>query len=225
MDTMFDTLLQLPLFQGLSHDDFTGILEKVKLDFSKCKAGEVIAEAGHVCDSLVFILKGEVQSLTVAPYAEISVAEFFQAPYVIEPYSLFGMSVSFSATFTARSEVHTVNIPKQYIFSTLFNYEIFRLNYLNMLANRAQTLSQKLWPKGEECLDRRIALFFLNMMERVSGEKIIKIKMQDLALIMNETRASVSKVLNAMQDKELLILHRGEVVIPDASLLRSEYLA
>lgn len=219
MDTMFDTLLQLPLFQGLSHDDFTSILEKVKFDFTKYKAGEVIVEAGHVCDSLIFILKGEVQSLSVSPSAEISVAEFFQAPHVLEPYSLFGMSVSFVATFTARSEVHTVCIPKKYIFSTLFDYEIFRLNYLNILANRAQTLSQRLWITGEPRLDRRIALFFLNMMERVSGEKTIKIKMQDLALLMNETRASVSKVLNAMQENELIVLHRGEVVIPDACKL------
>ena len=33
METMFDTLLQLPLFQGLAQEDFTCILEKVKLHF------------------------------------------------------------------------------------------------------------------------------------------------------------------------------------------------
>lgn len=32
MNTMFDTLLQLPLFQGLAQEDFTNILGKVKLD-------------------------------------------------------------------------------------------------------------------------------------------------------------------------------------------------
>ena len=42
METMFDTLLQLPLFQGLCHEDFTNILEKVKLHFTKHKAGDVI---------------------------------------------------------------------------------------------------------------------------------------------------------------------------------------
>ena len=30
MNTMFDTLLQLPLFQGLAQEDFTNILGKVK---------------------------------------------------------------------------------------------------------------------------------------------------------------------------------------------------
>ena len=32
---MYDTLLQLPLFQGLAHEDFTNILGKVKLHFTK----------------------------------------------------------------------------------------------------------------------------------------------------------------------------------------------
>ena len=44
METMFDTLLQLPLFQGLCHEDFTSILDKVKLHFIKHKAGETIIE-------------------------------------------------------------------------------------------------------------------------------------------------------------------------------------
>lgn len=42
METMFDTLLQLPLFQGLAQEDFTRILEKVKLHFTKYKPGELL---------------------------------------------------------------------------------------------------------------------------------------------------------------------------------------
>lgn len=42
METMFDTLLQLPLFQGLAQEDFTCILEKVKLHFTKHKPGELL---------------------------------------------------------------------------------------------------------------------------------------------------------------------------------------
>ena len=44
METMFDTLLQLPLFQGLAQEDFTCILEKVKLHFTKHKPGELLCK-------------------------------------------------------------------------------------------------------------------------------------------------------------------------------------
>ena len=63
MNTMFDTLLQLPLFQGLAQEDFTNILGKVKLSFTKHKAGEVIVKAGDTCSQLIFVLKGEISSL------------------------------------------------------------------------------------------------------------------------------------------------------------------
>ena len=43
---MYDTLLQLPLFQGLAHEDFTNILGKVKLHFTKHKAGETLVKKG-----------------------------------------------------------------------------------------------------------------------------------------------------------------------------------
>ena len=56
METMFDTLLQLPLFQGLCHEDFTNILEKVKLHFTRHKAGEPLIKSGEVCDRIGTLL-------------------------------------------------------------------------------------------------------------------------------------------------------------------------
>ena len=38
--TMYDTLLQLPLFQGLGKNDITEILDKVKFHFKKYEPGD-----------------------------------------------------------------------------------------------------------------------------------------------------------------------------------------
>ena len=47
----------------------------------------------------------------------------------------------------------------------------------------------------------------------------IKIKMEELAQVVNDTRMGVSRALNSMQEKGLLELHRGEMMIPDAEKL------
>lgn len=52
---MYDTLLQLPLFQGLAHEDFTNILGKVKLHFTKHKVGETLVKKGTTCGQLIFL--------------------------------------------------------------------------------------------------------------------------------------------------------------------------
>ena len=219
MNTMFDTLLQLPLFQGLAQEDFTNILGKVKLNFTKHKAGEVIVKAGDTCSQLIFVLKGEISSCTSSANTSYSFTEYFQAPYVIEPQSLFGMSTSYVSTYTAQTETHTVSISKAFVMSELFKYDIFRLNYMNIISNRAQSLSNRLWAENTDNLERRIGNFILTHIERPAGRKTLKIKMEELAQVVNDTRVGVSRALNSMQEKGLLELHRGEMMIPNAENL------
>ena len=219
MNTMFDTLLQLPLFQGLAQEDFTNILGKVKLSFTKHKAGEVIVKAGDTCSQLIFVLKGEISSCTSSANTSYSSTEYFQAPYVIEPQSLFGMSTSYVSAYTAQTETHTVSISKAFVMSELFKYDIFRLNYMNIISNRAQSLNSRLWAESTDNLEKRIGNFILTHIERPSGRKILKIKMEELAQVVNDTRMGVTRALNSMQEKGLLELHRGEMMIPDAEKL------
>ena len=213
MDSMFDTLLQLPLFQGLAQEDFTNILAKVKLHFTKHKKGEILVQAGTPCTRLIFILKGRISATTPATDGSFLFTEQYEAPYLLEPYSMFGMNTDYVATYTALDEVHSINISKSFVMNELAQYEIFRLNYINIISNRAQTLQRRLWCTNEGDLQNRIVHFISNLAERPSGKKSLKIKMEDLARIVNDTRLNVSKVLNALQDKDLVELHRGEIVV------------
>lgn len=222
MDTMFDTLLQLPLFQGLAQEDFTCILGKVKLHFTKHRAGEIVAAAGDCCNQLFFLLKGEMASCTTSPDKNYSLTEYLQAPNLLEPQSLFGMNTTYAATYTAGAGTHTVSISKNFVLEELFKYEIFRLNYTNIISNRAQVLNARLWAPTTGKQEARIARFILHRCERPTGKKLLKIKMEKLAEILNDTRLSVSKALNKMQDKGLIELHRGEIFVPETSLLLDE---
>ena len=95
---MYDNLLQLPLFQGLCKDDFTTLIEKVKLHFITCKEGETIAAQDEICNRLLFILDGEVTAKKTDKEYHYSLTEHLEAPHIIEPYSMFGMYPIFKAT-------------------------------------------------------------------------------------------------------------------------------
>lgn len=219
METMFDTLLQLPLFQGLCHEDFTNILDKVKLHFIKHKTGETIIEIGRPCEQLCFLLKGEISIITPSKENIYTVIEQMEAPYLIEPHSLFGMSTTYASSYVARTEIHTVCISKAFVRSELFNYEIFRLNYMNIVSNRTQNLYSRLWEAPTQSVRDKVTRFFLLHCEKPQGEKIFKVKMDDLARCLDDTRLNVSKVLNELQDERLIELHRKEILIPNALLL------
>ncbi len=219
MDTMFNTLLQLPLFQGLCHEDFTYILEKTKLHFTKHKNNEVIIESGSPCKNLMFLLSGVLSVQTTSKDGLYSFVEYIEAPAVIEPQALFGMQVNYVSTYSARTEVNTISICKSFILSGLMRFEIFRLNYMNIISNKAQSLNAKIWDQTPTTLEGRIIRFILIHVDKAQGEKMLKAKMEDLAECFDDTRLNISKALNSLQDRGLIVLRRKEIIVPDASKL------
>ena len=217
--TMYDTLLQLPLFQGLCKNDFTDILGKVKLHFSKNKAMEKIIKQGSPCNGLVFLLNGEIISETKDRDDLYTWCEYFNEPYVLEPYSLFGMNTNYISSYSAMTDVNIVSIEKKFILSELNKYDIFRLNYLNIISNRSQILQDRLLNNKTNSIEEKVINFFLYHAEKSTGKKLLKIKMEDFATLLNDTRLSVSKVLNELQEMGLLVLRRKEIEIPEISLL------
>ena len=140
--------------------------------------------------------------------------ESYEAPYLVEPQAMFGMYTHYVSSYTAEETTDSVSISKIFVSSELFKYEIFRLNYINIISNRTQTLRSRLWTPYEGDTGDRIVHFIANRVERPYGKKQLKIKMEDLARIVNDTRLNVSHALNAMQDNGLVELHRGEIIIP-----------
>lgn len=211
---MYDTLLQLPLFQGLCKNDFTNILGKVKLYFRNYNAGGTLVKQGTPCTQLMFLLNGEIISQTTDATHSYALLEIFTEPFVIEPYSLFGMQTCYTATYKAHTDISMVGIDKSSILNELNNYEIFRLNYLNMLSNRVQVAHEKLRNSHIGNTKEKIVTFLTQRAMKPEGEKILKIKMEDLAKLIDETRINVSKVLNDLQEQGLVQLSRKEISIP-----------
>ena len=221
--TMYDTLLQLPLFQGLGRNDFTSILDKVKMHFSKYKPGDPIIHKNQRCNQLAFLLNGTVMSETSDRDNLFTLYEEIKAPQLFEPYSLFGWRTEYASTYVAASPCDVITIDKSYLLSELNNYEIIRLNYLNLLSNRAQNLNERLWTNVPGTTQARIVGFLLLHCLTPFGEKRLKIKMDDFAKLLTSTRIRISRALNEMEKKGWLTLHRGEIRIPDIAVMREEH--
>lgn len=212
--SMYDNLLQLPLFQGLCKDDFTTIIEKVKFHFLNYKENDIIRNQGDTCNQLVFLLSGEITQKVANEEEGYTLSETLHAPHIIEPYSLFGMDTRYTATYLAKTDATLLTIDKAYVYTELNNYEIFRLNYLNILSNRIQVSHKKLWSNHLSSLNEKFVYFLLDRCLKPQGDKVLNITMEDLARIVNETRINVSRMLNDMHQQGLIQLKRKEIYIP-----------
>lgn len=209
---MYNTLLQLPLFQGMSRTELSEVVEKVKLHFLRIEAKKKIFSQGESCNKLVFLLSGELTSETHAPCGTFSLVETFDKPQMIEPYSLFGKRPSYKATYTAKSDVSLLTIDKQYIYGVLDKYEVFRMNLLNLLSNKAEQLHTHIWSISPQPLEGRLAHFVRSLCTTPHGPKTLRIKMDDLATLLDDTRLNISRVLNKWQQSGIIEMHRKEFV-------------
>ena len=73
---------------------------------------------------------------------------------------------------------------------------------------------EKLWNSHICNTEEKILNFLVLRSMKPEGKKILKIKMEDLASLIDETRINVSKVLNDLQEQGLVQLSRKEISIP-----------
>ena len=210
---MYENLLSLPYFQGMSKDDITTMLDKVVFEFIKYNGGETICHRGDDCNEFLILTQGTLQAVSEAPDKSYKITEEITAPFAIEPYSLFGYNTRYSREYIAKETCTILSIKKTFLFSEIIKQKIFIINFMNLISHNSEKLRDIIWNKTPENIAGRIVKFISLRCEQQQGLKIISIKMERLAEILCETRLNVSKSLNEMQNAGLLELHRKEIII------------
>lgn len=218
---MYELLLQLPYFQGMSKNELTLILDKVKMEFNRFNDGGLIIERGDVCNKFIVLMQGTVESVTYSPDNTYRLTEELQAPYAIEPYSLFGVIQRFGRTYRAKGECNILSVDKSFFYNQFSKHEIFSINLLNLISQKVYNLHTVLWQSVPDSLEERIVRFIAMRCETTYGCKTLYIKMEDLASQLHETRINISRSLNSMREKGLIRLSRKEICIPKIELLLS----
>jgi len=213
-NSIYDTLLCLPLFQGMTKSDFGTVLEKVRFGFHKYSAGQVVAESGKLCNSFVFLLNGRLRSMRSSSDNLFTLTEWLEGPYMIEVSSMFGINPVYRCTYVAEEECGILVIDKQFLYTELFKYNICRMNMMNMLSNRTHSLERDLWNLSPKDMKGRFVHLLQSLCEAPNGPKDVRVKMEDLAQTLLETRLSISKMLNAMEDEGVVVLKRGGFFVP-----------
>lgn len=219
---MYDTLLQLPLFQGLGRNDLTHILSKVKFHFQTYKPGEKIIRKGDLCQRLDFLLSGDIMAESDYEGGMFVFGEVHPAPCLLEPASMFGLHQRFMYTYTTLTNVAMLSIDKAYLSAELNNYETFRINYINILSNLPRRLYERVRTIPYGSTEQRIVRFLFCLSDLPYGEKILRIKMEDMALLLSSTRNRISQALNEMQNRQLIHLQRMGFKVPALERLTAE---
>ena len=147
-DKLYDTLLNLPLFLGMSRADLLQIAGHTKFDFQKIEGGETLTEIGEPYHRLLFLLSGEVAVETMADDRGYRIVETIKAPEVFMIERLFGYDQHSPHHYVARNDCSLMSISKKEVLRLAKQYEIFHINLLNLISTQAQRSSRRLPTTG-----------------------------------------------------------------------------
>ncbi|RRD03006.1 Crp/Fnr family transcriptional regulator [Prevotella sp. OH937_COT-195] len=204
----------LPLFQGMSRNDIENVVAHTRLGFSKHGKNKVVINEGKKCVNLCFLMQGEMEAVTNAYDGSYSIGETFGAPAMIQPECLFGLKQIYTKTFIATTECRMVYIGKNEVTKLMAEFDIFRINMLNILCTKVQRLSHMQWQKPPQDIRRKIFAFVEKRCQTAVGHKTMKIKMEVLAEQIGESRINVSSCLAALENEGLLKHSRATMDIP-----------
>lgn len=215
-----DKLQTTPLFQGMTRESLMQVVGQTKFRFETFANASVIRGEGDTCDGLTILISGKAVSKAYADDHGYSVEERVEAPYLIQPECLTGLSQRHTRTFTATNDCGVVTIGKSDILHISDEFIIFRINLLNIITAKQQKAERKLWHPMPIATRERIVSFLKAHCLEPIGAKTVRIKMTRLAQETGTSRLAVSEALNAMQTDGTLSFSRGIINIPALEALK-----
>lgn len=218
-------LAETKLFEGLCLSNINDITNDIKINFLSMKAGRVVKNCNDKCNELIFLIKGEIISELYGKNSDFKFVEKYTKSHIIEPYSLFGREPSYKRKYTTLTDVEAISIDKRYILELLNKYEVFNMNYMNMLCTYTQNFREKALTGNIPEIKDKILQMAIHLSETYTGDKILYIKKETLANIINETRIQTAKALEDLKEEGKLQTTRGKIVFHENIFTNKQYIS
>ena len=211
---MIPVLVNNPLFRGITPERLLADLEEISFHTRSYKKGEILAQQGAVCNRLVILTKGSVRGEMIDYSGRLIKVEDIAAPRAIAPLFLFGEENRYPVEVTANEPTEVIELPKSSVLSLFRKNEQFLENYMNLSANYARTLSDKLFFMSFKTIRQKLASYLLRLYKQQQQTHItLDRSQQELSDYFGVSRPSLARELAHMQEDGLLIADRKHITI------------
>ena len=211
---MIPVLVNNPLFRGITPERLFADLEEISFHTRSYKKGEILAQQGAVCNRLVILTKGSVRGEMIDYSGRLIKVEDIAAPRAIAPLFLFGEENRYPVEVTANEPTEVIELPKSSVLSLFRKNEQFLENYMNLSANYARTLSDKLFFMSFKTIRQKLASYLLRLYKQQRQTHItLDRSQQELSDYFGVSRPSLARELAHMQEDGLLIADRKHITI------------
>ncbi len=216
---MFNTLMQMPLFRGVSYHQLSEVLGRHPFHFLKYTDNQTVISAGDLCTHLSTVVSGKVRMVIGSNDNKVRVSQTLEAPEPIAPDFFFGKTTSYPATVTADGTCGIMQIEKNDFIKIINSDSIFLFNYLNMLSMNAQLSTEGVLALTSGDLKKRIAYWIISLTQLNARDITMECRQRDLYSVFGVQRQSLTSALNEMKQAGILDYTPTRIDITDRRLL------
>lgn len=222
MAAMYDTLMQLPVFQGLSKEELTHILEVIPFEFMTFNEGDVIFRGGEDCRGATFLLSGCIRLETPIFNNKVTIKQLFVPPYTFSLHHLFGADMKARSTMYAHKDRTGIMVLRKVDFLRILREnEIALINVMNMLCTRAQKQHKAIDFSGENDPVLRLSSWILAFTERSAHEVTFVAKEEDWCDMLQLDKPSLWRCVATLEGQHLVESIGGRLKLLDRYGLKS----
>jgi len=209
------------LFKGLSSKDVESILENKKVFTKKFYKNNYIAYRDDELTHLMLILKGEIQTLISNDKGKIRNVVTLPTLTTIAPSFLFGNNNRFPVDVKSVNESLILYISKNSLLRIIENNNIVLKNYLNIISNKSQILSKKLWKEfSNNTIKKKIIDYVAEHLDQDTMIVSFDKSLEELSKYFDVSRPSLSRTLNQfIKNKDIEKIERGKYIIKNIKIL------
>lgn len=222
MATMYETIMNMPLFKGLSFDQVSAFVEKTHLEFKKYSPGDKIVSKGEEPKGVKCVVSGRLK--VVQSFGEndsLKIVAIMPSQIVIGVERLFGMNTRYNNDIYAQEAVSIMEFSKEQYVSLISSNKILLLNYLNYLALLSQRTDEiySSYPAGgvKASFSRLISSYVSWRAESLE----LKFNWQDMASFLNMDIREFDAEIKEMEKLGILTILEEGICINDKEMFMS----
>lgn len=211
MDRMYQLLMGLPLFSGVTYEKMLEVVGNTKFHFLKYLEGEEFVKEGDPCTHIKFIISGSVRVSIANNDRRFVVSQTLTAPNVIAPEYIFGRSTVYPCSVAAIEPTGVLQISKADYMKILNSDPIFLINYLNTLSMNAQKAVDGILSIATGSLEERIAFWIVALTQPGGSDIVMTCRQRDLYSVFGVQRSSFIATLDDMKSRGLIDYSQTEI--------------
>ncbi len=219
MDKMYELLMGLPLFAGVTKERMLEVVGKTKFHFLKYSAGETLVLPGQQCTHLKFVISGSVKSSITNADGRFVVTQTLKAPAVIAPEYIFGRVTIYPCKVVTLETTSILQIEKSEYLKILNSDQIFLFNFLNQLSMNAQKAVDGVLAVATGSLEERIAFWIVALTQRGATDIALSCRQRDLYSLFGVQRSSFIATLDSLKERGIIDYNQNEIRINNRSEL------